>query len=553
MNAIESSSVILLLLSESANSSQQVSREVEEAVRLNIPIIPVIMGSFKISKGLMYFINSHQWIDAANKPASNWIPKVLATLKPYNDSSKNPIPQTDAKKLSSNTTSTQPLINREKKHKQYISKRMIYLFVFILFVVTFLLVSKNIFIKQLASPSALFNHAVHLMDEGKYNDATSDFQYFIEEYPGHSLAPNAVYNTALIAELAGSSSAADLYINFSKTHPRTALAQIALYKAAIFYESNNMQMETLQIHATIAKDSTIFFPLRIPSLCKYADHLYEARAFEGAEEYYIECVQLDDSLRNTHRQSARALMLRMIDALVYDDYACRSAYRIALIRIDNFNALPTVTPDNVQDYAQQKANIESWLGKCITYNVESYFIASCDLASNLYIDFANSVYSMDPPEGISSEDEDEFYAQFNIQFYELEISKAVNIASVALEKCLSNGIMTDSERELIIRLATNIDNLSPGSTSELGIPDSIYTTYSSDNQNYIQLEVDVAALSTSSALDEALLDGEITPFEKDRIIFYASRLDELSSGASSELGIPDSIYTFTDQTTQQKL
>ena len=89
MNAIESSNVILLLLSESANSSQQVSREIEEAVRLNIPIIPVIMGSFKISKGLMYFINSHQWIDAANKPASEWIPKVISTLKPYNDSNKN--------------------------------------------------------------------------------------------------------------------------------------------------------------------------------------------------------------------------------------------------------------------------------------------------------------------------------------------------------------------------------------------------------------------------------------------------------------------------------
>ena len=430
---------------------------------------------------------------------------------------------------------------------------MIYLTVFILFVVTFFLVFKNVFIKQLASPSALFNHAEQLMDEGKYNDATSDFQYFIEEYPEHSLAPNAVYNTALIAELTGNTSTGDFYRTFAETYPQSSLAGIALYKAALLYESNNMQMETLQIHATIAKDSTIFIALRIPSLCKYADHLYEARAFEGAEEYYIECVQLDDSLRHTCSTGFRAYILSKIDTITFRSYGCKSAYRIALMEIDELNStFPTVTPSNVPDYCEKKASVESWLSKCMSYNINSFFIASCALACDLYEDFANTIAFMDPPPGLTSEERDEFYNQLYIQFYEPEMNKAIDVALVALEFSLSDGVVTDSEKELIIRLATTVDDISPGSTSELGIPDSIYTTYSSVNQNYIQLEVDAAALSTSSALDEALLDGEITPFEKDRIIFYASRLDELSYDASSELGIPDSIYTFTDQTKQQK-
>ena len=71
MEGIESSSVMLLLLSESSNASQQVVREVEEAVGRNIQIVPVIMGKFNIAKGLKYFINSHQWIETSDKKIAN--------------------------------------------------------------------------------------------------------------------------------------------------------------------------------------------------------------------------------------------------------------------------------------------------------------------------------------------------------------------------------------------------------------------------------------------------------------------------------------------------
>lgn len=544
MNAIESSSVILLLLSESANSSQQVSREVEEAVRLNIPIIPVIMGSFQVSKGLMYFINSHQWIDAANKPVTEWIPKVISTLKPFSTVDTKSLPHKETNLVPNIGTTSQNLNKQKQPTKHKLTSKAIYIFGIILLFIAGYFVSQNLFIKQLASQISIFNHAVHLMDEGKYNDAISGFQNFAEEYPGHSLAPIAVYNTALISELTGSTSAGDLYSTFAEAYPQSSLAGIALYKATIAYEANGMQVEALQNHSLIAKDSTFIIPFRIPSLCKYADYLYDASAFEGAKEYYIKCVQLDDSLRHTYNTGFRAYMLNKIDTITFRSYACRSAYRIALIEIEELYPFPVITANNVREFAQNKASVESWLGKCMSYNVSSYFIASCALASDLYVDFANSVAFMDPPPGLPPEAVDEFYNQLYLHFYEPEMNKAIDIALVALEYSLRDEVISDSEAELITRLATCADNLSPGSTLELGIPDSIYMFDISEDQISKQLDIEAAVLSTASSLDEALIDGRIAPYEAERIVYYASRLDELSPGATVELGIPDSIYAY---------
>lgn len=62
MNGIESSELMLLLLSEKANRSPHVLREVERAVSKSIPVIVYKLEEVELSKSMEYFLMSHQWV-----------------------------------------------------------------------------------------------------------------------------------------------------------------------------------------------------------------------------------------------------------------------------------------------------------------------------------------------------------------------------------------------------------------------------------------------------------------------------------------------------------
>lgn len=64
IKGIESSDVMVLILSEASNKSQHVLREVERAVGKNIPIIVFRIEKCSLSKSLEYFLLSNQWLDA---------------------------------------------------------------------------------------------------------------------------------------------------------------------------------------------------------------------------------------------------------------------------------------------------------------------------------------------------------------------------------------------------------------------------------------------------------------------------------------------------------
>ena len=63
VNGIDDSDMMLLLLSERANGSPHVLREVERAVSKNKSIIVYKLGEVKLSKSLEYFLMTHQWLD----------------------------------------------------------------------------------------------------------------------------------------------------------------------------------------------------------------------------------------------------------------------------------------------------------------------------------------------------------------------------------------------------------------------------------------------------------------------------------------------------------
>ncbi len=87
MNAIASSSVMILLLSEESNESVQVIREVEHAVNQRIPVIPIRLSNLEPSDAMKYFISTHQWLDAYKSKYKLWSSRLFNRLTEIESSS----------------------------------------------------------------------------------------------------------------------------------------------------------------------------------------------------------------------------------------------------------------------------------------------------------------------------------------------------------------------------------------------------------------------------------------------------------------------------------
>lgn len=67
INGIDRSSAMVLLMSEAANASPHVLREVERAVSKKIPVLVCKLEEVELSKSLEYFLMTHQWINQGNR------------------------------------------------------------------------------------------------------------------------------------------------------------------------------------------------------------------------------------------------------------------------------------------------------------------------------------------------------------------------------------------------------------------------------------------------------------------------------------------------------
>src|SRR5580765_11421 len=81
IDGIESSSVMVLVLSEHANSSEFVKREVERAVAKGKPIFPVRVREVVPSKSLELFISSAEWIDAWQPPIEQYLERLAEAIR----------------------------------------------------------------------------------------------------------------------------------------------------------------------------------------------------------------------------------------------------------------------------------------------------------------------------------------------------------------------------------------------------------------------------------------------------------------------------------------
>lgn len=81
VDAIESSRLLLIVLSASANSSRQVVREVERAVNKGIDVLPIRIDGSDLSKSLEYFLSTAHWFDAAKSPLESHLPQIVRQVQ----------------------------------------------------------------------------------------------------------------------------------------------------------------------------------------------------------------------------------------------------------------------------------------------------------------------------------------------------------------------------------------------------------------------------------------------------------------------------------------
>jgi TIR domain len=81
INAINESSVMVIVFTEHSNMSKYVCKEVERAVSKGTIIVPVRFQNILPSKSLEFFLSSDQWIDAINPPFEIHLGKLTNAIK----------------------------------------------------------------------------------------------------------------------------------------------------------------------------------------------------------------------------------------------------------------------------------------------------------------------------------------------------------------------------------------------------------------------------------------------------------------------------------------
>ena len=81
INAIEQSKLMVLVFSENANESKQITREVERAVNKGVVIVPLRIEDVKPTKALEYFISTPHWLDAITPPLETHLDYLCETAR----------------------------------------------------------------------------------------------------------------------------------------------------------------------------------------------------------------------------------------------------------------------------------------------------------------------------------------------------------------------------------------------------------------------------------------------------------------------------------------
>jgi len=81
IKAIDQCRAMVLIFSQNANSSRQIRREVERAITVGIPLVPVRIEDVVPTESLAYFMGTVHWLDAMTPPFENHLVKLADSLK----------------------------------------------------------------------------------------------------------------------------------------------------------------------------------------------------------------------------------------------------------------------------------------------------------------------------------------------------------------------------------------------------------------------------------------------------------------------------------------
>jgi TIR domain len=81
IKAIDQCRAMVLIFSQNANNSRQIRREVERAITVGIPLVPVRIEDVVPTESLAYFMGTVHWLDAMTPPFENHLLKLGDSLK----------------------------------------------------------------------------------------------------------------------------------------------------------------------------------------------------------------------------------------------------------------------------------------------------------------------------------------------------------------------------------------------------------------------------------------------------------------------------------------
>lgn len=133
IDGIERADAMVLLLSEAANSSPHVLREIERAVSKKIKIVVYQLEQVELSKSMEYFLMSHQWV---NQAANTGYESIVACIGELEHGEQVPDTQ-DRRETVSQKQGTQPKENSGfqavlKKYRRLIIALIIIIFLAVL-------------------------------------------------------------------------------------------------------------------------------------------------------------------------------------------------------------------------------------------------------------------------------------------------------------------------------------------------------------------------------------------------------------------------------------
>jgi len=106
IKAIDQCRAIVLIFSQSANSSRQIRREVERAVTVGIPLVPMRIEDVVPTESLAYFMSTVHWLDAMTPPFENHLVKLADSIKALLQAGTQPHPASTAPFVSPTTSDT---------------------------------------------------------------------------------------------------------------------------------------------------------------------------------------------------------------------------------------------------------------------------------------------------------------------------------------------------------------------------------------------------------------------------------------------------------------